>query len=85
METGANLRNYWVLGPDPNNSDHPAAFPRKLARKCILLGSRERDWVLDPFGGSGTTEIVANQLCRNALLIELNADYVECAKGRGQV
>ncbi len=66
-------------------SGHPVAFPRELARRCVLLGSRERDWGLDPFGGSGTTGIVANQLGRNALLIELNADYVESAKGRGQV
>jgi site-specific DNA-methyltransferase (cytosine-N4-specific) len=82
-ESGANLRNYWVLGPDPSTYGHPAAFPRELARRCILLGSREGDWVLDPFGGSGTTGIVANQLERNATLIELNQEYAECAKDRG--
>ena len=42
-DTGANLRNYWLLGPDPNKNGHPAAFPRELARRCILLGSREGD------------------------------------------
>ena len=82
-ETGANLRNYWILGPDPTNHGHPAAFPRELARRCILLGSREDDSVLDPFGGSGTTGIVANSLGRNAILIELNAEYADCAKDRG--
>ena len=82
-ESGANLRNYWVLGPDPNNYGHPAAFPRELARRCILLGSAENDWVLDPFGGSGTSGIVANALGRNALLIELNKEYVESSKKRG--
>lgn len=84
-ETGANLRNYWILGPDPNNYGHPAAFPRELARRCIMLGSRESDWVLDPFGGSGTTGIVANQLGRKAVLIELNSEYAESAKQRGLV
>jgi DNA modification methylase len=38
--SGANLRNYWILGPDPTGNGHPAAFPRELARRCILLGSR---------------------------------------------
>jgi DNA modification methylase len=82
-ETGANLRNYWILGPDPGNYGHPAAFPRELARRCILLGSREQDWILDPFGGSGTSGIVANQLGRNAMLIELNPEYAKSAKERG--
>ncbi|MEZ6075629.1 MAG: site-specific DNA-methyltransferase [Pirellulaceae bacterium] len=70
-ETGANLRNYWILGPDSSNHGHPAAFPRELARRCILLGSRESDVVLDPFGGSGTTGMVANNLGRKAILVEL--------------
>ena len=38
--------------------------------------------VLDPFGGSGTTGLVANNLGRNAVLIELNKDYVDIAKKR---
>lgn len=82
QETGANLRNYWILGPDPSNHGHPAAFPRELARRCILLGSREGDVVLDPFGGSGTTGIVANALGRNAVLIELNPEFANCALER---
>lgn len=82
-ESGANLRNYWILGPDPSNYGHPAAFPRELARRCILLGSRDGDIVLDPFGGSGTTGIVANSLGRNAILVELNPEYADCAIDRG--
>jgi site-specific DNA-methyltransferase (cytosine-N4-specific) len=73
--SGANLRNYWILGPDPNSNGHPAAFPRELARRCILLGSREGDTVLDPFGGSGTTGVAALELGRSAVLIELNPKY----------
>ncbi len=78
--SGANLRNYWILGPDPNKQGHPAAFPRELARRCILLGSRAGDSILDPFGGSGTTGIVANELQRNAVLIELNPAYSKTVK-----
>lgn len=81
-ESGANLRNYWILKPEPNRSGHPAAFPSELARRCILLGSREGDSILDPFGGSGTTGIVANELNRSAILIELNPNYVNSSKNR---
>jgi DNA modification methylase len=82
QDTGANLRNYWILGPDPSNHGHPAAFPRELARRCILLGSRIGDIVLDPFGGSGTTGIVATDLERHAILIELNETYADNARSR---
>lgn len=74
-ETGANLRNFWLLSSDGKGKGHPAAFPRELARRCILLGSREGDVVLDPFGGSGTTGEVAQKVGRGAILIELNPEY----------
>jgi len=81
-ESGANLRNHWILSPDSSRSGHPATFPRELARRCILLGSREGDTILDPFSGSGTTGIAANELNRNVILIELNPTYVETSKIR---
>lgn len=81
-ETGANLRNCWVLGPDPSNNGHPATFPRELVRRCLLLGSREGDTVLDPFGGSGTTGIAAVELNRRAVLIELNPEYARISAER---
>src|SRR5205085_126324 len=80
--SGANLRNYWILGPDPGGNGHPAAFPRELARRCILLGSRVGDTVLDPFGGSGTTGLAASELGRNAILIELNPAYAQMGRKR---
>lgn len=75
--TGANLRNYWILGPDPKTYGHPAAFPIELARRCILLGSGEGDTVLDPFGGCGTTGFAAQELGRQSILIEINPSYAE--------
>lgn len=81
-ESDANLRNYWILGPDSSRNGHPATFPRELARRCILLGSREGDLILDPFGGSGTTGIAANEINRKAILIEINPAYVETSKVR---
>lgn len=80
--TGANLRNYWMLGPDPNACGHPAAFPRELARRCILLGSSEGDTILDPFGGCGTTGFAAQELNRESILIEINPSYVETSRVR---
>jgi DNA modification methylase len=81
-ETGANLRNCWILGPDSNSNGHPATFPRELARRCILLGSRPDDVILDPFGGSGTTGIVAKELDRRSILIEINPNYCEISEKR---
>lgn len=81
-ETGANLRNCWILGPEPNSNGHPATFPRELARRCILLGSRVNDVIIDPFGGSGTTGIVAKQLDRKAILIEINPEYAKLCENR---
>jgi len=75
--SGANLRNFWVLGPEPSEIPHPAAFPVELARRCILLGSQEGDLILDPFSGSGTTGVAAAELRRQAVLIELNEQFVQ--------
>jgi site-specific DNA-methyltransferase (cytosine-N4-specific) len=80
--SGANLRNYWILGPDAAGNGHPAAYPRELARRCILLGSRPGDTVLDPFGGSGTTALAAAELDRKAVLIELNPAYAQLGRKR---
>jgi DNA modification methylase len=82
--SGANLRNFWILGPEPNGNGHPAAFPSELARRCILLGSRFGDTVLDPFGGSGTSGLAALELGRKAILIELNPTYVKITKERAR-
>lgn len=81
-ETGDNIKNSWLLGPNPSGTPHPAAFPKELARRCILLGSRPGDLVLDPFSGSGTTGLVAAELNRQAVLIELNEEYAACSKVR---
>lgn len=84
-ESGANLRNFWQLGPDPQNHGHKAAFPRELARRCISLGSRLDDVILDPFGGSGTTGVAARELERRSIQIELNPDYAEISRLRGNL
>jgi DNA modification methylase len=55
---------------------HFATFPPKLIEPCILASCPAGGTVLDPFGGSGTTSEVARSLGRNAVLCELNPDYI---------
>lgn len=59
-----------------NKAIHPATFPISLASKVIELFSHEGELVLDPFVGSGTTLLAANDLNRNAVGFDLNRDYV---------
>lgn len=81
-DSGARLRNVWTIGHGAGTPGHPAAFPRELARRCLLLGSRPGDRVLDPFAGSGTVGVEALASGRHALLCELNPDYVELSRQR---
>ncbi len=60
---------------------HPATFPIALAKKIISLFTHEGELVLDPFVGSGTTLLAAQDLNRNAIGFDLQENYVElCAK-----
>lgn len=59
---------------------HPARFPEKLAEFFILAGTDEGDVVLDPFGGSGTTAVVAQRLNRDFKYIEINPEFCDIAQ-----
>ena len=56
---------------------HPATFPISLAKKVISLFTHEGELVLDPFVGSGTTLVAAQELNRNAVGFDLQEKYVE--------
>lgn len=77
-----NARSVWSITTRPFKGSHFATMPPELARRCILAGSRPGDTVLDPFGGAGTTGLVADRLGRDATLIELNPAYAEMARAR---
>jgi DNA modification methylase len=79
---GANPRTVWPIATEAFPGRHFATFPKKLAERCILAGSRPGDLVLDPFCGSGTTGLVALRHSRRFVGIELNPKYVEMAKRR---
>ena len=71
-----NRRSVWTVTTKPFKGAHFATFPPDLIEPCILAGAPRDGWVLDPFGGSGTTAGVAIKHGRNAILCELNSDYV---------
>lgn len=77
-----NLRNVWTVPTAAFSEAHFATFPPDLIEPCIKAGCPEGGLVLDPFGGSGTTGLVADRLKRNALLIELNPEYAAIAERR---
>ena len=78
----SNKRSVWTVTTKPYSEAHFATYPHDLIIPCITAGCPEGGTVLDPFGGSGTTAQVASNLNRNAILCELNPEYVEIAKGR---
>jgi site-specific DNA-methyltransferase (adenine-specific) len=80
---GRNLRSVWSVNTSPGSGGgHIAAFPPRLIEPCIISSTRQDDFVLDPFFGSGTAGIVANQMGRRYAGIELNPEYVELAMRR---
>ena len=56
---------------------HPATYPIALAKKCISLFTHEGELVLDPFLGSGSTLVAAQDLNRNAVGFDLKPEYIE--------
>ncbi|MBW8001573.1 MAG: hypothetical protein FVQ80_06075 [Planctomycetes bacterium] len=65
-----------------NKKAHPATFPIALARKITDLFSHEGELVLDPFVGSGTTLIAAQDAGRNAVGFDLQNEYINLTKNR---
>lgn len=61
---------------------HPAVFPIALPTKCISLFSHRGELILDPFVGSGTTLVAAQDLGRNAVGFDLKREYVDIANKR---
>jgi DNA modification methylase len=77
-----NRRSVWTIATQPFKDAHFATFPPELIKPMVLAGCPEGGMVLDPFAGSGTTGMVAENLGRNSVLIELNPKYIEMIKKR---
>lgn len=72
--------NVLHLATECNNKNHSAAFPQELPEWFIKLFTKEKDIVLDPFMGSGTTLSVANRMKRNSIGIEIVPEYYEMVR-----
>jgi len=77
-----NKRSVWQVPTYSFSEAHFATFPPELPEICIKAGCPVGGTVLDPFGGAGTTGLVADRLQRNAILIELNPEYAAMAERR---
>lgn len=79
---GRNRRSVWNIHTQGFPEAHFATFPPKLIEPCIQASSRPEDIILDPFFGSGTVGLMAKQLHRDYIGIELNPKYVAMAARR---
>lgn len=65
-----------------DKTKHPATFPISLSKKIIELFSHKGELVLDPFVGSGTTLVAANDTNRNAIGFDLQEKYIALCADR---
>jgi len=79
---GRNKRTVWTVATKPYSEAHFATFPPDLIKPCVLAGCPVQGVVLDPFMGSGTTAIVAQQNDRRWVGVELSLEYCDLAKKR---
>ncbi len=82
---GKNMGDVWTLVSDPFPEAHFATYPPLLISPMIKSGCPENGIVLDPFFGAGTTGLVAKQLNRKYVGIELNPEYIKIAENRLRV
>lgn len=69
--------NVWDIPRPKKSEEHPTMKPVELVAKGIEHASRQRDIILDLFGGSGTTMVAAHQMGRVGYLNELDPKYCQ--------
>jgi site-specific DNA-methyltransferase (adenine-specific) len=82
LDRGRIKRCVWLIPPRPFSGNHFAVYPPALIETPIKAGCPKGGIVLDPFIGSGTTALVARQLGRKFIGIDLNPEYVQMAERR---
>lgn len=71
-----------VKANHPEKTAHPCQFPVELIERCILALTNEDDWVLDPFGGAGSSLIAAIKHNRRGMIIDRDQQYIKITKDR---
>lgn len=74
---GKNPGDMWSINTQPFPGAHSAVMPQELARRAIVAGCKPGGTVLDPFSGSGTTGLVAQNNGRKYVGIDISADYLK--------
>jgi DNA modification methylase len=76
------FRQIWTDLRGTSSPKHPAPYPVELAERLVRMFSFVGDTVLDPFMGTGTTNLACARWGRNSIGIELDPDYFELARKR---
>ena len=78
------VNGQWTMTPETKMKEynHPAMFPEELVYRCLKLFSYKNDVILDPFNGVGTTTLVAHQLDRQYIGIDISEEYCKTAEER---
>ncbi len=71
-----------VKSNHPEKTLHPCQFPIELIERCVLALTNEDDWVLDPFGGVGSSLIAAIKNGRRGMVIDRDPQYIAITKER---
>jgi len=85
---GRRLRTVWEIPTEPvkrlngRADDHPAMMPLSLARRCLAITSRPGSVVLDPYAGSGTTLLAAQELGLRWVGVEIKAEFADLIERR---
>ena len=82
QDHGRWFRQIWDDVSGASMRRHPAPFPLKLAERLIRMFSFAGDTVLDPFTGTGTTQLAAKKCGRNSIGIEIGPGYADMTKER---
>lgn len=82
--TDRTLDTVWEIPRPRRSTEHPTMKPLELVGRAIQASSSRGDLVLDPFAGSGTTLIAADQLNRKAAVMELDPRYAQVTIERWQ-
>lgn len=86
LNDGKQMTDVWrmpaVAKWEKSCGKHPTQKPLSLLSRIIMASTKEGDWVLDPFNGSGTTGVAASLLGRKYLGIDMDSTYLELASKR---